>query len=111
MQRFTSGMRAADTVRSVLELAGVDYETGLAQLEAVSEKQRAFGADIRIRALANIWSEQVLAEYQTSAFAQAVLRAANRHTSAKWWIERESHTLVSFNDLDDDIEQELENEN
>lgn len=110
MQRFTNDMRKADIVQSILDLAGVDYQTGLTQLEAVSEKQRGFGAAVRIRALASIW-EQVSTEYRTSEFAQAILRAANRHTSAKWWVERESHTLAYFDDIDDDIEQELERGN
>lgn len=106
IQKFTNDMRAGATVEAVLELAGTDYESGLAHLEAVSEKQRQFGADVRIRALANIW-EQVDTPYQTAAFAQVMLRAANKHADAKWWIDRQSHTLGSFNDLDSDIEQEL----
>ena len=108
IQRFNNDTRAAQAVQAILDLAGQNYEAGLSQLEAVSEAQRSFGADIRIRALANVW-EQVEVDYQTSDFAQAVLRVANRYAQAKWWIDRQSHTLGSFNDLDDDIEQELGN--
>ena len=108
IQRWTNDMIAASKVETILTLAGTDYETGLVNLAAVSEKQRQFGADVRIRALASVW-DQVDPSYQTAEFANVVLRAANRHADAKWWINRESHTLAigNFHDLDEDIEQEL----
>ncbi len=106
IQQFTNDMKAASTLEVVLKLADTDYETGLVNLVAVSEKQRQFGADVRIRALASVW-EQVDVPWQTAELAKATLRAANKHADAKWWIDRQSHTLVSFNDLDDEIEQEL----
>lgn len=108
LERFTNDMKSAKAVQSILDLAGLDYENGLAQLQAVSEAQRSYGADVRIRALALLW-QQVSNEYQSAKFAGAVLRAANKHAQARWWIDRQSHTLGNnFDDLDGDIEQELE---
>ena len=108
IQRWTNDMIAASKVETILTLAGTDYETGLINIAAVSEKQRQFGADVRIRALASVW-DHVDEAYKTAEFANAVLRAANKHANAKWWIDRESHTLAfgSFHDLDEDIDQEL----
>lgn len=108
--RFQMQLENAKIVREIIELAGLDLETALVPLDAVSEKQRNFAGFVRHAGIADIWQWSVDKEYKTPQFAQALIRAANHHKNAKWWCDRESHTLGIggfVTDLERDIEEEF----
>lgn len=108
--RFQMQMENATVVREVIELAGLDLETALVTLEAVSDEQRNFAGFVRHAGIADIWKWGVDKEYKTPEFAQTLIRAANHHKTAKWWIDREPHTLAIggfMSDLEDNIEEEF----
>lgn len=108
--QFQMQMENAKVVREIIELAGLDLETALVTLEAVSDKQRNFAGFVRHAGIADIWKWSVDKEYKTPEFAHALIRAANHHKTAKWWLDRKSHTLGIggfVGDLESDIEEEF----
>lgn len=110
IERMNRLAKEVEIVQQMITLAGIEPEIALVALEAISEKQRDYGMDTRISALANVWSG-VLTDYKTPEFAATIVRAANRHQSAKWWIECEPKFSLahkgSFVELDNDIEEEM----
>lgn len=110
VERMKRQMEEIEAVKEMLALAGVDPQTALVALEAISDKQRDYGADVRFSALANLWNGAPQ-DYKTPEFASTIIRAANRHNSAKWWIEQEHKFSMdqsgSFYELDSDIEEEV----
>lgn len=98
-------IREAKIARTVLDLAGLDVETALVTIEAVSDAQRNFAGDVRLHAVAQMWSEDIDAEYQTPAMAKAIFAAVNRHVAAKFWLDNKNATFAHL--LSDDIDAEL----
>lgn len=106
--RFKRDVEDAEQARLLLEAAGVDYFTGLAEIQAKSEEQRLYAANARIRVLANLW-RNIEPDYKNPEFALVIVNAANRHHDARFWIDNDPVFNINITScLDDDIEAELE---
>jgi hypothetical protein len=85
------------TTQEVLSLTDVSFEQ-FCEIEAVSEKQKSFGLDMRIKALANAWNTANPAAKDVR-FASALVKACMSHKEAKWWCDNESHFLTGMGTL------------
>lgn len=105
--RFQRGLEDGAQARALLDAAGKDYLKDMAEIEAKSEEQRQYAADARVRVLANLWTH-LTGDYKNAEFANVIIRAANRHTDARWWIDHDPQRSPHITRcLDDDIEDEL----
>jgi hypothetical protein len=106
---YNSSMQAkisdAKVARQVVDLAGLSVDTALVTLDAKSDEQKNYAGDVRLYAIAQMWSSDIEKEYQTSAMAKAVIAACNRHQDARFWLDNKDRQFVEL--LGDDIEAEL----
>lgn len=84
-------------VREVLDLVGISFED-FCEIEAVSEKQKAFGLDMRIKALAGAWNTANPAA-KDARFVKALVKACMEHKEAKWWCSNERHFITGMGTL------------
>ena len=97
-------IQSAIVARKVTDLAGfTDFP--FVKLNAVSEAQEIFAGDVRLHAVAQMWSKDIDKDYQTSEMAKAVIAACNRHAEAKFWLDNKNTTFANL--LGDDIDAEM----
>lgn len=83
--------------KEVLDMADVSVER-FCEIEAVSEKQKSFGLDMRIKAVTNAWNTANPAA-KDARFAKALIKACMSHKEAKWWCDNERHFLTGMSTL------------
>jgi len=98
-------IREAKIARSVIDLAGRSMEDALQPINAKSEEQRNFAGDVRLHAIAQIWSEEIDPTYQDAQMAQALLAACNCHLEARFWLDNKDGQFIAL--LENDIEKAL----
>lgn len=93
----------AKIARQVIDRAFFNVDTALVTLDAASEAQKNFAGDVRLYAIAQMWSE-VDSEYQTPEMAKAVITVCNRQNT-RFWLDNKDKEFIEL--LGDEIEQEL----
>lgn len=103
-------VRDTAIVREIAQTAGLNVSTAFVTLEAVSEAQREYAEWVRVEALAGIWEERINSASKNAKMANAIIVAANRQTTAKWWLDRTSNNIVRggfINELHQAITEEM----